>query len=104
MATFYIAEFGAAAVANPGSNVPTPIVDEASLLAEQTVTVGSEADSSALNAGTRIVRMVSDTACHYKFAASPTATTSLQYLPANVIEYKGVPASSGYKISVIAHA
>ena len=103
MATFYIAEFAAVAVPNAGMGA-APIVDEQSLLAEQTVTVSTEQDSSALNAGTRIVRLVSDTACHYKFAASPTATTSLQYLPANVIEYKGVPASSGYKISVIAHS
>lgn len=103
MATFYIAEFGAVAVPNAGMGA-APIVDEQSLLAEQTVTVSTEQDSSPLNAGTRIVRLVSDTACHYKLAASPTATTSLQYLPANVVEYKGVPASSGYKISVIAHS
>lgn len=103
MATFYIAEFASVAVPSGGQGA-APIVDETSLLAEQTVTVGSETDSSALNAGTRIVRLTTDTACHYKFAASPTATTSLQYLPANVIEYKGVPASSGLKISVIAHS
>ena len=103
MATFFIAEFGAAAVISGQNPDPSPLADESSLLAEQVVTVSTEQDSSTLNAATRIVRLVSDTACHYKFAASPTATTSLQYLPANVIEYKGVPANSGYKISVIAH-
>ncbi len=103
MATLYIAEFERVAPSLDARTLPQ-LVDETSLLAEQTVTVSTEQDSSTLNAGTRIIRLVSDTACHYKLAASPTATTSLQYLPANVIEYKWVGPGSGLKVSVIAHS
>jgi len=50
-----------------------------------TITGTSAATSSAFSA--EIVRVVSTTNCHYHMAASPTATTSLSYLPAGAVEY-----------------
>jgi len=66
----------------------------------QTVTIGaSSAASSAFNAKTRLVRVVSDVDCHIEYGTSPTATTSKTFLPAYVPEYFGV--DGGNKIAVI---
>ena len=51
------------------------------------VTSSSAANSTAFASGTTVVRVVSTTDCHIIFAASPTATTSTAYLPANQVEY-----------------
>ena len=53
----------------------------------QTISVASSsaATSSAFATGTTVVRVVSTTDCHIIFAASPTATTSTAYLPANQV-------------------
>jgi hypothetical protein len=55
----------------------------------QTVSISgtSAATSNAVGSNTTVVRIISDTACHYVIGASPTATTSSPYLPANVFEY-----------------
>tara|TARA_R100000664_G_C2759750_1_gene149853 strand:- start:4815 stop:5129 length:315 start_codon:yes stop_codon:yes gene_type:complete len=67
----------------------------------QTISVasGSAANSSAFAVGTTVVRVVSTTDCHIIFAASPTATTSTAYLPANQVEYFKVNA--GEKVAAI---
>lgn len=62
-------------------------------------TSAAAASSSAFGTQTRQVRIVSSSACHYTFAASPTATTSDAFLPANWIEVKSV--TPGQKISAI---
>lgn len=104
MATLYISEYSAP-LAPYGTNTSVvQVVDESTLLAEQTVTVSTEQDSATLQSGTRLVRISTDTACHIKFAASPTATTSMKFIPANHVEYFGIPGTSGYKVSVIAHS
>ena len=63
------------------------------------VTSSSAANSSAFAAGTTVVRVVSTTDCHIIFAASPTATTSTAYLPANQVEY--FKALAGQKVAAI---
>lgn len=104
MATLYIAEYSRLMAATNGEQQPQ-IVDVSSLVAEQTITVGSEVDSSAFGAATRIVRLCSDTACHILFGTgNPAATTSKAYLPANAPEYFGVPPGQSYKVSAIAHS
>lgn len=48
---------------------------------------GSSAQSSALNAATRLIRLVSSEACYVEIGSNPTATSSSMYLPANSPEY-----------------
>lgn len=57
------------------------------------------ASTNAFGAQTYMVRVVANSACHYTFAASPTATTSDPFLPANWVEY--VTVTPGQKISAI---
>ena len=65
------------------------------------VTSSSAATSSAFAGDSLIVRIVSTTDCHIAFAASPTATTSNTYLPANQVEYLKVPAPGTSKLAAI---
>ena len=67
----------------------------------QTISVASSstAISNAFAAGNEYVRIVSTTNCHITFAGSPTATTSLPYLPAGEIEI--IKVSPGEKIAAI---
>ena len=70
---------------------------------EQTISVtsSSAATSSAFAGDSLIVRIVSTTDCHIAFAASPTATTSNTYLPANQVEYFKVPTPGTSKLAAI---
>lgn len=102
MATLYIAEYERASNATVG-NQTVQIVDESSLLAEQTVTIGAEAKSALFNPQTRIVRLHTDAVCSILFGAAPTATTAKKRLAANATEYFGVPSSSGWKLSCISN-
>ena len=53
----------------------------------QVLTSGSSSSaSSAFADGSEYIRVVSTIACHITIAASPTATTSTQLLPASEIE------------------
>ncbi len=67
----------------------------------QTISVvaSSAAVSNAFGSGTEFLRVVSTTNCHITFAATPTATTSLAYLPAGEIEI--IKVSPGEKIAAI---
>jgi hypothetical protein len=72
-------------------------------IADQTISLsGSSAASSAFNAQTKFVRLVTDTTCFIAFGvsgATPSATASNAMLPANVIEYFGV--QGGGKVAAI---
>ena len=67
----------------------------------QTISVASSsaAVSNAFGSGTHYVRVVSTTNCHITFAGSPTATTSMAYLPAGEIEI--IKVSPGEKVAAI---
>jgi len=67
----------------------------------QTISVASSsaAVSNAFGAGTEYIRVVSTTNCHITFAGTPTATTSLPYLPAGEIEI--IKVSPGEKMAAI---
>lgn len=97
MAVVYITEF--AAIANvTGANIAMmpPI-------AQQTVAIGAEADSSAFNAATRYIRVHADAICSISVGVTPTATTSMLRMSADSTEYFAVPLNAGYKLSVISN-
>lgn len=100
MATLYISEYSDLAKTSVDFKFQAP---QEPALADQTVTIsGTSAQSSAFNANTRLVMVVTDTACHIIFGSSPTATTSKKLLPANVPMYFGV--TGAHKVAVIAAA
>lgn len=59
----------------------------------------SVATTTAMQAGTRLVRVIPTTACHITQGASPTATTNHPKFPANVAELLVV--NPGEKIAAI---
>ena len=66
----------------------------------QVLTSGTSSTASAAFAdGSEYIRVVSTIACHITIAASPTATTSTQLLPASEIEI--IKISAGEKIAVL---
>lgn len=65
----------------------------------QAVAYDASVQSAALAAGTRIVRLVSTTNCHFVVAADPTATTDDAYLPANVPLF--IQVEPGHEIAAI---
>lgn len=60
------------------------------------------AASAAFSDGIHHIRISATTACHYKLAGTPVATTTDTYLPANVIEI--IRVNPGQKISFIKNA
>lgn len=99
MATLYITEYGSYTNL-PGSGLQVP--DEGSRLADQQVTyTGTAGVSAALNSGTKLVRLATDTnICSVLFGygtvgtpPTPAAQITNQRLPANLVEYKGVPTN-----------
>lgn len=78
----------------PDQSVWTPV-------RSQTVAVGasSAAVTNAFGTGIFVLRIASTAALHYAVGASPTATSSDAYLPANTVEY--IAVRPGQKIAVI---
>lgn len=70
----------------------------------QTITVGaaSAALGTAFGAYTTVARLVSTTACHIAYGATPTATTSNAYLPANTPWF--IEVAPGMKVAAIQNA
>lgn len=66
---------------------------------ENVAYTGTSAASAAFSSGIHHIRIVATTACYYKIAGTPTATTSDTYLPANVIEI--IRVNPGQKIAFI---
>ena len=60
-------------------------------------TSGTAASATAIAAGVRVARIVSDKDCFY--SVTGTATTSSSYLPANAIEY--IHVYEGDTVSII---
>jgi len=95
MAVCYIAEFSDMAHLR---DCPIAMMPP---LAEQTVAIGAEADSSAFNASTRFIRVHVDAICSIAIGLTPTASTTTMRMGAGDTEYFGVPRGAGYKISVV---
>lgn len=88
MAKLYITEY-----ANNGRELKKNISQTASepRLADQTIAIGaSSAQSSALNAKTRIVRLHTDAICSVAVGDNPTATANAFRMAANQTEYIAV--------------
>lgn len=86
MATLFLTEYGSTgyAVKTHPSNYPAA----GNILAEQAVSLSSSsAQCSALNAGTTLIELCSDTDCYLAFGTNPTATASYHYLPAKTVRY-----------------
>jgi hypothetical protein len=92
MAKVYIAEFSG--LVGNGAQVAS------GLITQQTVAIGAEADSSAFNSGTTIIRVHADAICSITIGSAPTATTSMMRLAADQTEYFAVTGGVD-KLSVI---
>lgn len=66
------------------------------------ITIGA-ATSAAFASTTQYVRLWCSVQAAFVFGASPTATTANSGIGAGFTEYFGVPAGSGFKVSVIAN-
>lgn len=100
MSTLQITEFGGLKSTYSSEAMPAAVAPP---LANQSVSIsGTSAQSAAVSADTKLVRLISDVNCHVAFAADPTATTSMTRLAADSAEYFQVPVGSIYKIAVIA--
>lgn len=72
-------------------------------IAEQRVAIGgTSAQSAALNAETRMVRVIADAICSVAVGPNPTATTSTMRLAADSVEYFFVNPTD--KIAVISNS
>jgi actin-like ATPase involved in cell morphogenesis len=98
MATLYITEFSGiyAKSDQTGQMAICPPV------AQQTVTVGSEAKSAAFNVATNLIRVHTDAICSIAIGTSPTATTAMMRLAVSQTEYFAV--SAGDKLSCISNS
>lgn len=68
------------------------------------VTFTTSTQSTAFLDTTRMIRVVADAACYLEFGANPTAAAGGVYLPANVVEYFGVPESASWKVAAVTSA
>lgn len=98
MAVLYITEYAGLMPSPVGGQGQIPMEPP---LANQTVAIGTVLSSSAFNAGTRLIRIHADAICSVLIGTAPTATTSTGRMAANQTEYRGVPPTGTYKISVI---
>jgi hypothetical protein len=70
--------------------------------ASQSVTIsGTSAQSADIASTTAIIRLVADSACFVATGASPTATSSDMYLPANSVEYFTVAPGDTIKVAAV---
>ncbi len=92
MATLYISVFDASAMMAIGEEEQTMTVDIGVSSVQSDAIVGN-------NRKKQTVRLATDTACHIKWGANPTADASSFYLPANGVEY--VHLEAPWRIAVI---
>lgn len=86
MATLQISEFESLGNVPASGAVQVAPIDR--VIASQNVTIsGASAQSTALNARTRYVRLETDTRCAVTAAANPTAIAGMTALDANAPEY-----------------
>lgn len=97
MATAIVVEFDAKGAAVAGRELQ---VAKYPAVARQSVTFAtSTATSSALNGKTTYVGIIADAKAHFAVAASPTATTGHEWIPADTWFYFSVEPGSGLKIA-----
>ncbi len=68
----------------------------------QQVSYDATAQSAALNAQTKLLRLIATTNAHVETGGTnPTATTASLYLPAGVPVYLPVTAAAGWKVAAL---
>jgi hypothetical protein len=98
--TVYVTEFATISIGPQGLQAQVVVEPE---LADQTVTSsGAHAESSAVNAKTRIVRITTDSVICLTSGLTPVATTGMRRMAADTVEYFAVPLNVSWKFSVIA--
>lgn len=100
MPTLYITEF--AGIQSDPAHMSMGCAATPSLADQAIAVTSTSVQSATLQAGTRLIRVVSDATCFKKIGSNPTATQTTVRLVADSPEYFAVPANSGYKIAVIA--
>ena len=97
--TVYITEFAGILIGPQG--VQTQVALEPAL-ANQTVTSsGASAQSAAVNAQTRFVRITTDSIICVLSGTNPTATAGQRRMAADTVEYFAVPLNAAWKFAVI---
>lgn len=99
MSIIYISEYDQLASQEYGP--PVPVGLEPAIATQVKDYSGGVVQSDTFNANTRFVMVHTDAACHVKFGAGPTATTSNQRLPADATIFFGVDPTKSLKISAI---
>ncbi len=87
MANAFIAEYKEMVKDESGDNVAVPAEPR---IAQQTVSFTTTNASLKFNDETKFIRVIVDAKAHYHVSASPVATTSQPYMPADLPEYFGV--------------
>lgn len=97
--TVYLTEYAGILVGPQG--IQTQVALEPPL-ANQTVTSsGASAQSAAVNAQTRFVRVTTDSIICVLSGTNPTATTAMRRMAADTVEYFAVPLGQSFKFAVI---
>lgn len=104
MATLFISEYAQNAKDSRGFQMDKTPLEPA--IANQTVTVATEAKSAAFNADTTFIVITTDTACNVLIGADPTADVADRLIPVNVPVRLGFGKNkaAGLKLSVIVAA
>lgn len=97
MSTLSVTQFKVA----PGHGGTWQLANQPPVAVENVSFTGTAGTSAAVDGQVSIIRIVADAACHVSFGTAPTATSSDMYLPANVVEYFGIPIDTEYKVSAI---
>lgn len=95
MSNMYITEY-----ASPGG-AHTQIAQEPAIAVQKVSFTGTPGASAAFNAATVFVRIHVDGIASIKFGTAPTAAVTDPRMPADAIEYFGVPPAGAYKVSAI---
>ncbi len=96
MASVWIEQWQSLSRDTGGSASPIPAV----FLGEEVVTIsGTSSDSPALHGLANFVCLTGDAAFHFEIGASPTASTSTRFVPANVPRF--YPCRPGQVVAII---
>lgn len=99
MGSLYISEYAELALAKNGQVIQAGV--EPALATQKVTTSGTSAQSSALNAKTRFIRVHTDAIVSIAFGTNPTATANDARMTAGQTEYFAVQPGATYKLAAI---
>jgi hypothetical protein len=104
MSKLYISEYARITQASGPGTAAVQAPEEPPVATQVVDFTSGAAQSAALNAKTRFVRLHSDAACSVRFGAAPTANANDPRLAAGQTELRGIPADgSAARISAISN-